>query len=140
MRSRVILAFARSALRLIHIGARFLDFFGTRAVLQLGQFGLQVGELAFLLHPLARGIRRLPAEPAAGPAFTLSPLSTPIQATLPITLEATSILWAATMYPVAVRMTCSPAEETLMGDCTCCTSTGVAAVERAIGNYRADGG
>ena len=42
------------------------------------------------------------------PAFTLSPFSTPIHSTRPATFEATSILCAATMYPVAVSITCSP--------------------------------
>ena len=38
--------------RLVHVGARLLDFFRTRTVLELGQLGLQVCELALLLRNL----------------------------------------------------------------------------------------
>ncbi len=63
------------------------------------------------------------------PSRTRSPLSTPIQATRPSTFEATWILCAAMMYPVAFRITLPPAESKRAG-CTRTTSTSGALVTK----------
>ena len=104
IRSRFTRAFSRSAFATLRLASARAISSGREPCTSSASFASRFASCPLACWSCAR-YSSSSSRTSTCPCFTESPLSTPIHATLPITLEASSILCAATIYPVALRIT-----------------------------------